>query len=91
MIREQKIQFNNRFEKLAEECLNEVRMAVKEGKTLKEKIAIWNNYGYDSDDFDYYMVRMIDALAVELGLSSHLQRSADFLNKSPRHIQNHRR
>jgi len=91
MIREQKIQFNNRFEKLAEECLNEMRMAVKEGKTLKEKIAIWNNYGYDSDEFDYCMVRKIDALAVELGLPSHLQRSADFLNKSPRHIQNHRR
>ena len=82
-------QFNERFERLYDECMEEVKHALKEAKTPNERDEILKNYGFDVDEFCHYVYRKTDDTMVVCGVDAHLQRSADFVSKSPKTIYNH--
>lgn len=86
-----KFQFNNRFELLFDQCMDEVKEALQTAETQKDMDEILENYGFDIDDFSHYVCRKTDETMVLSNVNAHLQRSADFLGKSRKHIQNHRR
>ena len=86
-----KVQFNYRFEQLFDQCMDEVKEALKTAKTQKDMDKILENYGFDIDDFSHYVCRKTDETMVLAKVNAHLQRSGDFLGKSRKHIQNHRR
>ena len=86
-----KFQFNSRFERLYDQCMEELKVALSNAKTLKEKNEIITWYGFAIDDFNHYACKKTDETMVVCGLDAHLQKSADFLEKSPKHIYNHSR
>ena len=84
-----KVQFNDRFERLLDECLEEVKNALKEAKTQKEKNKIISYYGFGLDDFNDSVYRKTNDLMISCGIDSRLQRTADFVGKTAKTIYNH--
>ena len=85
-----KQQFNSRFEMLFNECLSEVKEALKAAKTQREKKQIFANYGLDLDDLAHYMIVKTDDTAIECCIDDHAQCAADFLGKVPKTVYNHK-
>ena len=84
-------QFNDRFERLYDQCMEEVKMALMQAKSQNEKHEILQLYGFWVDDFNHYVFRKTDETMILSDVDAHLQRSADFVGKSRQNIYNHTR